>query len=260
MVTELSGVGFSHSIATQTGAAALRAVDFARSDHPGKSLDIASRNGQASPTAEVAGAFAQLRTRQEGLNQVASTVRELDRTVDRAGDLLGAMQEDLAAIVKMYPPYPLDNPERVSLLNSFGGLRRQIDALTFPPPESLKRIDAELGETAGNGAEISEKGKPEGLAQLLDREPMWDIPALDAESASDDEVALALAHIEEMQSFLGDLKAGMWGDVVSFVKQAESLDSQSEGASLRGLLNEVVAERDGIGRNPGLLEAAAESR
>lgn len=136
MVTEISGAGLSHSVVAQSSTVtASRVTEMSRAAQAASALPVA-RDKQASSAAQVAGAFALLRTRQEALNQAAATVREVGKTVEEAGQLLGKMEEDLTAVVKMYPPYPLDNPERIDLLNSFGGLRRQIDALTFSAARS----------------------------------------------------------------------------------------------------------------------------
>jgi hypothetical protein len=259
MVTEISGAGVSHSVAAQTSAAAAaRVAETSRPVNSGVVSDVVSRDKQSTTATQVTGAFAQLRTRQEVLNQAASTVRDVGNTAKEAEQLLGKMEEDLTAVVKMYPPYPLDNPERVSLLNSFGGLRRQIDALTFPPPEALAAVDEVLGsqETTTIATDV----KPESLAATLDREPMWDIPVLDPESASDEEVSKALEHVASMQGFLEDLQSSMWEDVVSFVNQAATPEAESKGAEVRDLLAELGSERNGIGRNATQLEAAAESQ
>jgi hypothetical protein len=81
--------------------------------------------------AQSAEVFANLRGRQELLNQSAVALRDLSAAVEKSGQILGEMDKDLMVIVKMFPPYPVDNPERISLLNSFGGLRKQIEGLTF---------------------------------------------------------------------------------------------------------------------------------
>jgi len=257
MVTEISGAGLSHSVVAQSSTVtAPRVTEMSRAAQATSALPVA-RDKQASSAAQVAGAFALLRTRQEALNQAAATVREVGKTAEEAGKLLGKMEEDLTAVVKMYPPYPLDNPERIDLLNSFGGLRRQVDALTFPPPAELATVDQVLEDPQEESTALS--GKPESLAATLDREPMWDIPFLDALAASDDEVSKALEHVKSMQGFVEELQSSMWEDVVSYVNQAATPEAESKGAEVRNLLAEL-GERSGIGRNASQLEAAAESR
>lgn len=257
MVTEISGAGLSHSVVAQSSTVtAPRVTEMSRAAQAATALPVA-RDKQASSAAQVAGAFALLRTRQEALNQAAVTVREVGKTAEEAGQLLSKMEEDLTAVVKMYPPYPLDNPERIDLLNSFGGLRRQIDALTFPPPEALAAVDQVLEDPQEET--VASSDKPESLAATLDREPMWDIPFLDVLAASDDEVSKALEHVKSMQGFVEDLQSSMWEDVVSFVNQAATPEAESKGAEVRDLLAEL-GETSGIGRNASQLEAAAESR
>jgi hypothetical protein len=233
-------------------------VEASRPVNAGVASNSVFRDKQSTTATQVTGAFAQLRTRQEVLNQAASTVRDVGNTAKEAEQLLGKMEEDLTAVVKMYPPYPLDNPERVSLLNSFGGLRRQIDALTFPPPEALAAVDKVLGTQ--EDSTVATEVRPESLAAALDKEPMWDIPTLDTATASDDEVAKALEHVKSMQGFLEDLQSSMWEDVVSFVNQAVTPEAESKGAIVRDLLAELGSERSGIGRNATQLEAVAESQ
>ena len=257
MVTEISAVGLAHSVVAQSGTEAVpRVAEMLRPVRVDLVLP-AVRDKQASSTTQVAGAYALLRNHQEVLNQAAVTVREVGKTAEEAGQLLSRMEKDLTVLVKIYPPYPLDNPERIDLLNSFGGLRRQIDALTFPPPESLDAVDQVLVDPPDESAKLL--GKPESLSASLDREPMWDIPFLDPSSASDDEVSKALEHVKSMQGFVEELQSRMWDDVFSFVNRAATPEVESKGADIRDLLGEL-GEPGGIGRNASQLEAAAESR
>lgn len=208
-----------------------------------------------APT-QVAGAYAQARLRQDALNKVADVVREVAATAEKADQLLGGMEEALGEVVKMYPPYPVDNPERISLLNSFGGLRRQIDALTFPPPDTLQAVGNVLAtgeEAMGNPEEADKKS----VVSLI-KDPMWDIPLLDPETASDKEVGKALEEVNALKARLEELQSGMWKDVVDFAQQAETPDVRDEGATVRDLLADI-GDR-GIGNNPRQLEqATAES-
>lgn len=257
MVTEISGAGVSHSVVNQTGiTASQRAAEAVRPGVTRVATELGARDKQASAATQVAGAYAQARARQDVLNKAADVVREVAATAEKADQLLGGMEEALGGVVKMYPPYPVDNPERISMLNSFGGLRRQIDALTFPPPDQLDAVAKALG--TGTGA----SGKPEEAdkkaAVSLIKEPMWDIPLLDPEAATDKEVGKALEEVNALKDRMKELQAGMWKDVVDFAQQAETSDVTDEGATVRDLLADM-GER-GIGSNARQLEqATAES-
>ncbi len=258
MVTEITGVGLSSSLVAQTGTTVTSRVAEASLPVSLGAKVAEAGNGLVSSASQVTGAYGQLRTRQEALNQAASVVRAVDDTVEKADELLSGMESELGAVVKMYPPYPIDNPERISMLNSFAGLRRQIDALTFPPPATLEAVGRVL--SSRDEAESSDPAESKNLSvAALVKEPMWDIPTLDPSTASDDEVDQALEQVKAMKSVLEELDAGMWKDVVSFVKQAETPVSESDGATVRDQLSSLGDDKGGIGRNAAQLEAAAES-
>jgi hypothetical protein len=234
-------------------------VEAARSGQPGVTPEVASSDKLASTSAHVAGTYAQLRGRQEILNQAASVVREVGNTVEKADQLLTKMEDELGKVVKMYPPYPVDNPERVSLLNNFGGLRKQIDALTFPPPETLDAVGRLIGSQEDPNAKDATRTEQQSIASLV-KEPMWDIPTLDPQTASDADVSKALDQVEAMKKALEDLQSGMWQDVVSYVNRADTPEAQHEAAGVRDQLTDLGGEIGSIGRNTRQLEAAAESK
>ena len=76
--------------------------------------------------------WADLATQHESRLRGAQQTRE-NLKVAKAG--LGAIKTHFEDIVKWYPPYPLDNPQRVALLNKVNGLRQQVEKLEFPPPK-----------------------------------------------------------------------------------------------------------------------------
>jgi hypothetical protein len=260
MVTEISGAGLSHSVVGQLGAtASQRVVESARPAALGVRTGVVANDESQSSSTQVAGLHAKLLTRQDSLGKAASVVREVSVTVEKSDQLLSKMEEKLGAVVKMYPPYPVDNPERVSLLNSFGGLRRQIDALTFPPPETLDALGRLLGmqEYAAKNAEKS----VEVSAVSLIKEPMWDIPTLDPLAAADEAVSKAFDQVKSMRSILEDIQARMWKDVISFVRQADSPEAQNEGVGTRGQLVDLAANGEqGIGSDAGQLALAVETK
>ncbi len=253
MVTEISGAGVSHSVVNQTGiAASLRASEAVRPGNTGAATDVAARDKQTTAATQVAGAFAQVRARQDVLNKAADVVREVSATAEKADQLLGGMEDALGGVVKMYPPYPVDNPERISLLNSFGGLRRQIDALTFPPPEQLDAVGKALATGTDAKAKAGEAEKQSAVSLI--KEPMWDIPLLDPKAASDKDVSKALEEVKALKDRMKELQAGMWKDVVDFAQQAETPAVKDEASSVRGMLADI-GDR-GIGSNARQLEQA----
>jgi hypothetical protein len=251
MVTEISGVGLSSSVASEiSAAAAQRIVGTIRSDGVGLTLpDVARERWVAPATTEVAGVYAQLRANQDELNKTASVVRDVSNTVEQANQLLDQIENNLGQIVKMYPPYPVDSPLRISLLNNISGLRKQIDELTFPPPEQVDAVSRLLDTK-------SEPTKPDAVTAVKER--MWDLPVLDPNVASDAEVSKMFDQVRDTQSSLQVLQTGIWQDVVSFVKQAKTPEAQNEATGVRDQLADLGNR--GIGSNARQLELAAESK
>ncbi|MDP2831864.1 MAG: hypothetical protein Q8Q28_00920 [Pseudomonadota bacterium] len=254
MVTEISGAGLSHSVVSQAGVtAAQRVVGTVRPESSGVPQSDVVRDKQVSASTQVAGAYAQLRARQDVQNKAASVVREVGDTVEKAGQLLDKIENNLGEIVKMYPPYPIDSPQRISLLNNIDGLRKQIDDLTYPPPESVDAVDRLLGNQTDAVDKEGKAATRQGVFAVV-KDSLWDISTLDPQAASDAEVSKALDQVKAMKSSLEDLKDGMWNDVVSFVKQAQSPEAQAAG------VREQLADLGGrgIGSNARQLVQAAE--
>jgi len=256
MVTEISGTGFNHSVASQIGATAVkRLVGSVSPEDAGLPQPGVARDKQTSATTQVAGAYAQLRVRQDALNKAASVVREVGNTVEQAGRLLDKVENKLSQIVKMYPPYPVDNQQRIALLDKIASMRKMLDGLTFPRPDTVDSVGRLLGTQA-----ISKAGdaaaKQNTVAGVKDR--MWDLPKLDPLAASDAEVSKALDQVKAVKSSLQDLQTGMWNNVVSFVKQAESPEAQNKAAGIREQLVDLGGR--GIGSNARQMEQAVESK
>lgn len=261
MVTEISGAGLSNLVLERLGAAASqRVVESLRSEVSRVRSGFVDLDESKSLSAQVSGLYAKLQARQDSLSEAASVVREVSATADKADQLLIKMEEDLGAVVKIYPPYPVDNPERISLLNSFGGLRKQIDALTFPPPETLdalgRVLDAQKDADAKNAV-----GSEQASAVALIKEPMWKIPELDPLVAADEAVSDAFDQVKSMRSILEDIQTRMWEDVISFVRQAESAEVQNEGSKTREQLSDLTANGEqGIGNNASHLAFVVETK
>lgn len=182
-------------------------------------------------SSQVAGMYSQLRAHQEEANQAAGALRGAGQALDDAGQLLEGMEEQLSTIVKMYPPYPLDNPERVSLLNNVSGLRRQIEELTFPPPERLEAAQRLLG--------VDEDRQEEDSPLTRLEASMWDLPALDPETTDDEAVAQALQQVLDAKSALEAVRGGMWEDVVRQAREEETPLALDQASQTRELLADL---------------------
>jgi len=246
MVTEISGVGLIKSVVSQVSATSVQSATALTHPEavikPDKNIE---REERTSTSSQLAGSFAQLRSGQDSLNKAASVIRDVGDTVEKVGQLLDQIENNLGKIVKMYPPYPIDSPERVSLLNDLGGLRKQIDALTFPPPESAEEIGQLLGTHKGVETKVVEASVSPDLVKAA-KDHLNDIPILDPSNASDTEVRNVLDQIDAFKSSLDDIKSKLWEDVVRFVKQAESPESKNEATGLREQLADLGR---GIGSN-----------
>ncbi len=258
MVTEISGAGVGHSVVGQTGTtAAQRPVGTVRPDDAGLSRPGVSSDNQTLASTQVVGTYAQLRVSQEALNQAASVVRKVGDTVEQSGKLLGKIESNLGEIVKMYPPYPIDSPQRISLLNEISGLRKEIESLTLPPAaavDAVGRLFSNQTGTTGKGDTATDK--PDAISAVKGQP--WDLPKLDPRTASDAEVSKALDQVKARMSSLEDLQTRMWKDVDNFVKQAKSPEAQSQAVGVRDQLADLG--NIGIGSNASQLNQAVESK
>lgn len=257
MVTDISAAGLGHSVVGQSIAASVqRVAGVARPEEVSTKEVVAKQGEQTATSSQVTGVFAQLRVRQDVMHKSASMIREIDHVASKAEELLDKIDNKLGEIVKMYPPYPIDSPQRVSLLNDIGGLRKQVDALTFPPSDAVDALQKLLNpEKVGSGEGVELASGSKSIEEV--KTQLWDIPLLDSTKATDEEVADVLSQIRELKSSIEDLQAGMWKDVVSFVKKADSSESENKATGVR----EQIADLGGraIGSYARELVQAVES-
>lgn len=72
------------------------------------------------------------------LNDLVKGVRQSNEALNNAADQVAAMQGSAMAIVKNYPPYPIESMERRDLLMSYMSLRKEIENLMMPiPPQPV---------------------------------------------------------------------------------------------------------------------------
>lgn len=68
------------------------------------------------------------------LNDLVKGVRQTNEQLNKAAEQVAQMQGSAMAIVKNYPPYPIESMERRELLMSYMSLRKDIENLMIPPP------------------------------------------------------------------------------------------------------------------------------
>lgn len=255
MVNGLTGIGLGSAPAVISSTNARTVIEATRAaQSPGSTSVTGADTGTTSRVTET---YAQLQTKQDVLNSASATLRELGGTLKDAGKLLGEMEQDLSKVVKIYPPYPKDNPERISMLNNISGLKRQIDELTFPPPAELQALAGVFGKADAKPGEPADSASDTAVdAVATAREKMWDIPTLDPKAAEDDELKSALETIQKAQSLLEEVQVGMWQDVVEFVREADTAETEQAGAGVREQLGKLTDL--GIGVSGSLLRQAVE--
>lgn len=256
MVTEIAGLGYP--VVGQAVTAALSAVVTA-SDSGGVSVVAAGSNPQStsnlqpSQSTQVAATFSRSQEQKALLDNAATSLRDTGEVVQKTLGLLDQTKQSLSQIVKMWPPYPAGSAQREAILNQVSGLRKMVEALTFPPQESLKQVGQVLGpQSASTGSTGIQ-----GVAATV-QSGMSGLATLDPGSASDVAVGQALSQVDALHSKLQEMSTGMWRDVVNFVAQAGSPEVQKQGTGVGQQLAGLNAI--GIGSNGPLLQQATESK
>lgn len=186
--------------------------------------------------------FASIQGQRDQRLEAAVQLRGTDSGLREADELLAALKERLMRIVKQYPPFSQDSPQRITYLNSISGLRKQLDALAFPPERETRQSNADdlnWERAIAPGPSLPSQGD---LA----------IPELDPRSASDDEVATALDAVMAAQQKVTELRASMWEGVVQFVGAANlgpasDARAQSQANEVKGYVTAHPGQ--GIGLN-----------
>jgi len=68
------------------------------------------------------------------INQLAKGVRETNEGLNQASVKLEQLHDNAQAIVKNYPPFSADSPERQKLLMSYVSIRKEMEKLMVPQP------------------------------------------------------------------------------------------------------------------------------
>lgn len=121
---------------SQAAAAARPAVPAASPSRPDNAESPASHTGGSGQiTLQAAPAYARLQAVKDSRQNAALADRQRLAQLEEAQRLLREMRANLTAIVKNYPPFPLESADRQRYLEMVAGLRQQMEALIFPPPD-----------------------------------------------------------------------------------------------------------------------------
>lgn len=232
MVSDIRVVGG----AAAAVASALASGPPARLEEQGNR--VAARTQQAEKAGDVEGGrvggnevrrteYAVAQSERDARNQLAVETRDKTERLARVEEGLAAMKEGLDAVVKRYPPFPKDNPERIDLINQVNGLKKQIEALAVP-------AEVSAGQDAAATKELAPDATP-GLAELIGLE---DFPG---DLVTDEELATILATVESSQAKVAEAREKMWADIQAFVeseddKQVDARSSESRNALAEGQL------------------------
>jgi hypothetical protein len=266
MVTEITGVEFNQAFVSPLIAKTpvSDTAVLAKADIQLGGLNVGGLNVN---TQQVSVLFAELSGRQDEMKTAALLIRQADTTLENAGSLLGQIEEKLGEIVKMFPPYPIDNPQRIELLNDIDGLRKQVDALTYPPKKDTEVISNligtklnESGNDKINGDNIVDFAVYSSNGEdVLDsiKEQLGGL-ALEPTSARDAEVDKAFEQVKDAKFSLRELQEKIWQDVVSYVKQSDKFESENKTSDFRQQIANFNLTDFGIGKNAQRLIQAVE--
>lgn len=151
--------------------------------------------------------YAQIQATNDVRGEAAVQLRQAQSSLQQADELLTAIKTELVQIVKQYPPFAQDSPQRIAYLNAITGLRKQLDALAFPP-------DRQDSDVAPTGVDWQKTLPPQAA---LPASGDLAIPELDPGTASDGEVGVALEAATKAHDKVREMKGAMWQDVVQYL-------------------------------------------
>lgn len=133
MVQEATSVVTAPPQASVAARPAAPAVSPTPPDHTESPVRNTADGGQI--TLRATPAYAHLQAIKDSGQHAALADRQRLTQLDEAQRLLREMQKNLTAIVKNYPPFPIESADRQRYLEMVAGLRQQMEALIFPPPD-----------------------------------------------------------------------------------------------------------------------------
>lgn len=160
------------------------------------------------------------------LNNIAQSIRFVDRTTERIETFIDKMKARLKTILKQYPPFPPGSEERVRLLRSFNAFRKQIDQLTIPPREEFaKMVMADHGVVpeSGDWGVLRDNGVSEvAHSQQTHSAPKeLNIPEI-GEDAPDDELFAFLENLDAFSEIVRQRRADLAEDAMIIGKHLEN--------------------------------------
>ena len=133
--------------------------------------------------------------------EIIQGIRTVDETMQQIGHHLNGMKHAVETILKNYPPFPVDNHDRVTQLRQFSALRKMIDQLTLPPKEDDSPAvilgDHQKHATAGDWEYLPAVGMQKLVVRhqpVHSGEQGLDLPDL-AVDASDEDLADAMERL-----------------------------------------------------------------
>jgi hypothetical protein len=146
----------------------------------------------------------------EAVQATLGQLRDAGRQAEQVGQRLREANDELAAIVKRYPPFPPGSPERDQHLAKYAALRQVIEQLTYPkPPEQPALADAGLQSGAA------------GLG----------LPELSPQT-SDANIAVAQVAVEAARHKVSEARERFSAEADHVIETRASGRAESEGASI----------------------------
>jgi len=134
-------------------------------------------------------------------NAVARQTRAMDTQVQNIAHQIRRMATDIRAFRKNFPPFPRGSEERERLLNSFQGIRKQIERLTLPPKkDAAHSLQGDDGSQAGSSSTLIERF--ESLLQTIGAR----LPEMPA-GRSDADFQKLEEHLETLLEFISQERA-----------------------------------------------------
>lgn len=189
----------------------------------------------------VLGAQARIRNVQDARTEAALQVRHASEGLDRADELLAKIQDNLTQIIKQYPPLAQDSPQRVAYLNAITGLRKQLEALAFPP--EWKRADGE-NQLEGVGVDWQKNLPPSPV--VLSRTDVA-VSVLDPRTATDGQIGQVAAEVDVARSKVAESRAQMWQGVVDFVGKLDAERAAVQADEIRSFAVLSSGRASGLG-------------
>lgn len=206
-ISSASGIGQVQGMVTELAPELVGSGRFL----PAGERTPSAHGDESDATSSIRAKYSDAVAAKEGAFEQALEIRQVLKSVDEIGGVLSTVQDALGGIVKRYPPYLPDSPERVDLLNQVTGLRKQIEALSVP---------AEVSKRVPDLVPL--------IAKLIGIE--WQL----AEDVSDAELGMFFSQAETAAGQLKEVPSGMWADLFSGDGQsdekaviAQSLDAKN---------------------------------